>query len=246
MDLSDANATGEPGRMTVSWTEPQGAADQQVRIRSPVGREIERRQVEPQGDGTAHEVAVERLAGPAHYTAIITAVDSEGTAESVHRDAEVTAAGPVADDLILKFEAPYAWQPEGSIEGNARLTETQPASVVIVRDAEGQEIDVAYPDGDGNYAAYADGAILIEAHAFDPQYWRGQWRAGTSYERGDVIVPRDPSQDSPLLQAATSGSTGSVEPEWPTRGTVQDGDVLWASLGPIQDAAPVVNLYDAS
>lgn len=245
MDLDDADATGEPGRLVVTWTEPDGVADQQLRIRDPIGREIERRRIEPQGSGTEHEETIERLEGPAEYTAIITAVDADGDSESVHRHAEVTEAGPVADNLRLEFEAPYV-QSEGSIEGNARLTETQPASVVIVRDAEGQEIGVAYPDSDGDYTANADGPITIEAHAFDPQYWRGIWQSETEYQRGDVVVPTDPEQESPLLEAVTSGESGTSEPDWPTRGTVEDGEIIWASLGPIQDAAPVVNLYDAS
>lgn len=242
MDLTDATATGEPGRMTVSWTEPAGAVDQQVRIRDPIGREVDRINVPPGGSGTAHQIAIERLAGPAFYTAIITAVDDIGEEASAHRPAEVTAAGPVAADLRLEFAAPYPQRPESDIQGNAFLS--SPARIVIVRAASGEEVDVAYPDAQGNFAAYAEGAVRIEAHAFDPQQWRGIWKPGTDYERGDTVVPTGATKDSPIMEAQIGGTSGDTEPTWDGEEAIQDGGITWRNLGAVKQNAPIVNLYD--
>lgn len=243
MDLTDANANGYPGRMTVTWTEPIGAVDQQVRLRDPIGREVDRRNVPPQGPGTLHDLAFERLAGPAYYTAIVTAIDETGAAVSENRSADVTAAGPIAEDLRLEFGSPFPQRPTGDIQGNAFLA--GPAGIVIVRKPSGEEIDVAYPDDQGNYAAYAAGAIRVEAHAFDPQQWRGVWQAEASYERGDAVVPTGATKDSPILEAQIGGTTGATEPAWDGTDLVQDGGVQWKNLGAIKQNAPIVNLYDA-
>jgi len=243
-EVKDPEFEGGPARLTVRWTEGADVAHHWLELRSPVGRLIEQRRVDGQGEGTEHEETFDRLDGPAEYSARLTPYGLEGDEGSRAAGADRVGYAVPGDRVTVELRAPYPDPPEGGVEGTAHLTEAQAADVVIVRRPDGEVLDVTYPDRDGDYTARVDAPVLLEAHAFDPERWRGKWRPETDYQRGDVIVPSDPDSDAPLLQAADSGTSGTAEPDWPQRGSVDDGEITWASLGPVRDCAPVVNLYD--
>lgn len=241
---TNVSVDGHPGAVEAQWTEPDGATRFYLQLRDPKGRGLERRSVEAQGGGTDRTERFDSLDGPADYTVRILPVNDEGEGTAVTGTGTATYR-PDPEDLEIHLRGPYAPRPQEAVEGTAFLDGSTPASVVLVRAPDGTVLDVTRPDLEGEYTAAAEGPVLLEAHAFDPLWFRGVWQPNTDYERGDVVVPTSPDGDSPLLQAATNGRSGSEEPDWDIRGTTDDGEMTWASLGAIRDNAPVVNLHDA-
>lgn len=66
------------------------------------------------------------------------------------------------------------------------------------------------------------------------------WAAGAAKNTGDVVVPT--AGNNHWYQAQDGGTTGGVEPAWPTDGsTVVDNDITWKDMGTIDDLATFEN-----
>jgi hypothetical protein len=78
--------------------------------------------------------------------------------------------------------------------------------------------------------------------SFTPAY--PEWTAMTVLDAGDLIVPATQPGQAIYLTVTQGGTTGSVEPTWPTGGqssvgqTVKDGTVIYTVSGLLNSAAP--------
>lgn len=67
------------------------------------------------------------------------------------------------------------------------------------------------------------------------------WRAGTPYSTTQYVCPNTrPSSPDVYLRCTTPGTSGAVEPTWPTTqgATVTDGSVVWTCVGPTGRLVP--------
>lgn len=236
--------TGGPARVDVAWIEPAGAAYYRIELLDPLGRPRDLRRVEALGEGEEHALAFTELPGPAAYTVRLVAVDPEGVEQRV---VDTVIAGYAVDGAAVDVDLynAYPLRPTGSVIGTAHLAEERPAGVVLVRRADGTIVDASYPTETGDYAAHAEGPVLLEAHAFDPVRWRGSWQPETAYSVGDVVFPSRPNSESLILRALAGGTSGAEEPEFVADGETLDGELTWQALGTIRECAPVVNYYIA-
>ena len=90
--------------------------------------------------------------------------------------------------------------------------------------------------------------MLLTAHAFDPENWKGIWSASTAYVVGDVVFSNGVTDSNSLVLRATAitgtGTTGATEPTWAaTGGTVVDNEVTWETLGTISELVPITNYW---
>lgn len=72
----------------------------------------------------------------------------------------------------------------------------------------------------GGGAQYGDIRCFTQNLAVQP------WAADTAFSL-NTIVEGTTSEGSKLFRVTTAGSTGAVEPTWPTSGTVADGSIVW-------------------
>lgn len=143
-----------------------------------------------------------------------------------------------------------------SITGNALFRAGYAARRVRLLEPGGAVVDTATPEQSGgtigDYEIRKEtGPIQLQAHAFDPQNWRGIWQPSTAYAEGDIVFSNgDTGADSLALECtATSGTgeSGGTEPTWDaTEGnTTADNDLTWTTLGTVGDLSPITNFYVA-
>ena len=102
---------------------------------------------------------------------------------------------------------------------------------------------VPAPEGDYELFIPQGRSILLQSHAFEPESWRGIWKAETAVDIGDVMFSA-PASNAHVLVCTQAGTTASSAPEWPSSGTVEDGSAEWEVIGTVQQLAPITNYYE--